>query len=123
MAEKKKVLIIDDERDYADILKQRLEFEGFDVCVAYDGAAGLKVAKEESPDVVLLDIMMPELDGFETAKQFHSAFPFNAMQIIFVTAYGRDPSEIQLKIIGDSKFIRKPFEIADLIALIHKMLA
>lgn len=123
MAEKKKILIIDDECDYADILKQRLSFEGYDVAVAYDGAAGLKTAREDAPDLVLLDIMMPELDGFETARQFHAAFPFDAMKIIFVTALGREMNEVQKQIIGESPFIRKPFEVADLIAVIHKLLA
>lgn len=123
MAEKKKILIIDDECDYADILKQRLSFEGYDVAVAYDGAAGLKAAKENEPDVVLLDIMMPELDGFETAKQFHSSFPFESIKFIFVTAFGREPSDVQKEIIGKSPFIRKPFEVADLIEVIRSQLS
>ena len=123
MADKKRVLIIDDECDYADILKQRLEFEGFEVEVAYDGAAGLKAAKENEPDVVLLDIMMPELDGFETAKQFHASFPFESIKFIFVTAFGREPSDVQKAIIGKSPFIRKPFEVADLIEVIRSQLS
>jgi DNA-binding response OmpR family regulator len=119
----KKILIIDDERDYADILRERLQFEGYDVAVAYDGLSGIKMAKDYEPDLVLLDIMMPELDGFETARQFRTTYPFDALKIIFVTAYGRDPNEAQKEIIGESPFIRKPFNLPELLKVVGKLLA
>ena len=119
----KKILIIDDERDYADILCERLQFEGFDVACAYDGLTGLKMAKDSEPDLVLLDVMMPELDGFEIAKQFHVAHPFEKVKIVFVTAYGRDPNDAQRAIIGESPLIRKPFNLPELLKVIRSLIA
>lgn len=123
VADEKKILIIDDERDYAEILKERLLFKGYEVVVAYDGATGLKLIEEWKPLLVLLDIMMPEMDGFETARQIQSEHPHDSPKVIFVTAFGREPDEKQKKIIGSSPIIRKPFEMADLLEIIAKELS
>jgi DNA-binding response OmpR family regulator len=122
VADAHKILIIDDERDYAEILKERLVFKGYEVIVAYDGTTGLALVKEWEPDLVLLDIMMPEMDGFETARQLRSEHPFGAAKIIFVTAFGREPDEAQRKIIGSSPVVRKPFEMSELLSIIAREL-
>lgn len=119
----KKILIIDDERDYAEILKERLQFKGYEVEIACDGVSGLKKATEWIPDLILLDIMMPEMDGFEAAKLLREADKQARMKIVLVTAFGRELDEAQLEIVGDMPIIRKPFEMSDLMTVIQQELS
>jgi len=118
MGNAKKVLIIDDEKDYASVLKDRLEFEGYEASVAFDGSSGITAIEKFQPDVILLDIMMPAMDGFTLAKELQHRS--SSVPIIFVTAFGREPNEDQKKTIGRSPFITKPFEMNDLMEAIRK---
>lgn len=120
MAEKKRILIVDDERDYVDVLRDRLVFEGFDVEVAYDGSSGFDRLLEIKPSVILLDVMMPGMDGFEFQRRLREA-GLGAVHVIFVTAYGRPISDAERGLIGEAPFIRKPFEVEDLLDLIQKL--
>jgi CheY-like chemotaxis protein len=72
---KKKVLIIDDEPDFVELTRMRLEANGYAVLAASNGREGLDVARRESPNLILLDVMMPEMDGFETLKALRSGPP------------------------------------------------
>lgn len=65
--DKKKILVVEDEKAISDILVFNLQREGYDTLAAYDGAEGLRCALEEAPDLILLDVMLPEMDGFEVA--------------------------------------------------------
>jgi two-component system response regulator VicR len=69
----KKVLIVEDEKAIVDILVFNLERDGYAALIAYDGEEGLRLAKEENPDLILLDVMLPKMDGFEVCKQIRSA--------------------------------------------------
>ena len=122
MAAKTRILIVDDERDYTDVLRDRLVFEGFEVDVAYDGQSGFDRLVEMKPQIVLLDVMMPGLDGFEFQRRLREE-GLDAVRVIFVTAYGRPISEDERTLIGDAPFIRKPFEVEDLLDLIQKLSA
>ena len=118
---KKKILIIDDEQSYVEVLKERLEFERFEVMVALDGKTGLKLLAKNKYEAVLLDVMMPGFDGFEVKQYINEKNGFlSHSPIIFVSAYGRSLSEEQKQIVGKSPFIRKPFEVKDLIKLINE---
>jgi DNA-binding response OmpR family regulator len=123
MAEKQRILVVDDEHDYVDVLKDRLVFEGFEVDVAYDGPSGLAQLTAAPPSLVLLDVMMPGMNGFEFVRRMREAPGGDAVPVIFVTAYGRQPSEAELALIGDAPFIRKPFEVDELVALIRETAA
>ena len=123
MAREPRILIVDDNPTNVELLKSQLKPYPYILETAYDGEEALERIGKRLPDLVLLDIMMPELDGFETAKQFHSSFPFESIKFIFVTAFGREPSDVQKEIIGKSPFIRKPFEVADLIEVIRSQLS
>lgn len=67
--DKKKILVVEDEKAISDILVFNLQREGYDTLAAYDGAEGLRCALEEAPDLILLDVMLPEMDGFEVCRR------------------------------------------------------
>ncbi len=116
---KKKILIIDDEQNYVEILKERLEFEGFDIEVAYDGKTGLDLMRNNVYKVVLLDIMMPDLNGFGVKDTINiENHNLSRSPVIFVTAYGRMLSDKEKKIVGNTPFLHKPFDIGELLNLI-----
>lgn len=122
MAERIRLLIIDDEKDYVDVLRDRLEFEGFEVVDVQDGESGLQKLREEAFDIVLLDIMMPGLDGFGVYREVQEKDGvLSHAPIIFVTAYGRTLSKKEKELIAGAPFVRKPFDVDELIALIREV--
>lgn len=123
MVDKKKILIVDDEQDYADVLKERLVFEGFETEVAYEGVSGLALFDRFCPDLILLDIMMPGMDGFEFVRELRTRKQGERVPIVFVTAYGRAPSDNERAVIGSSPVIRKPFEAVDLLDVVAKLVS
>lgn len=88
MSAKKTVLVVDDEPDFAFIVQGNLEKEGFEVEVAYDGAEGLEKVKANPPDVIVLDVMMPEKDGYKMCKELKADERFADIPVIMLTAVG-----------------------------------
>jgi two-component system, OmpR family, alkaline phosphatase synthesis response regulator PhoP len=86
MAEKKKILVVDDEPDFAGIVQQNLEKEGFDVEVAYDGEEGLEKVHASPPDAIVLDVMMPGKDGYQVCSELKADDRFADIPIILLTA-------------------------------------
>ncbi len=86
MNTKKKILVIDDEPDFAAIVQTNLKNEGFDVDVAYDGVEGLEKIKANPPDAIVLDVMMPEKDGYEVCSELKSDEKYQNIPIIMLTA-------------------------------------
>ena len=84
--DKKKILVVEDEKAIADILVFNLQREGYDTLAAYDGAEGLRCALSESPDLILLDVMLPEMDGFEVCRRVREQ---SDVPIIMLTARRR----------------------------------
>lgn len=107
MAEEK-ILIVDDEPDILEFLTYNLEKEGFSVVQASNGVEGLKVAKAENPDLIILDIMMPEMDGVELCRQLREAPGFENTLITFLTAREEDYSQIAALDVGGDDYITKP---------------
>ena len=85
---KKRILVVDDEPDFASIVQGNLEKEGFEVEVAYDGVEGLEKVKANPPDVIVLDVMMPEKDGYEMCKELKADERFADIPVIMLTAVG-----------------------------------
>ncbi len=119
MPDMKKLLVIDDERDFVDSLRTRLEFEGYEVIEANDGDAGLAIMREQQLDGVLLDIMMPGKDGFRVYEEMQADEALKKLPVIIVTAFGRLLSKEERDFIGDAPFIRKPFEMDELLEMIR----
>ena len=86
MSEKKRILVVDDEPDFASIVQGNLEKEGFDVEVAYDGVEGLEKVRQNPPDAIVLDVMMPEKDGYELCAELKQDPETASIPIILLTA-------------------------------------
>lgn len=103
-----KVLLVDDEQDILELLRYNLEREGLKVFTANNGRDGLKVAKAERPDLIVLDIMMPGMDGVEVCNQLRALPEFKQTLITFLTARGEDYSQIAGFDAGADDYITKP---------------
>ena len=110
----RKVLIVDDERSIVDILKYNLEKDGMKVVSAYDGAEGLRLARSEDPDVILLDVMLPEMDGFEVCRTLRAEG--NNVPIIMITAREEETDKVFGLELGADDYITKPFSLRELVA-------
>lgn len=108
-----KVLVVDDEEPIADILKYNLENEGYDVVVAYDGDEAIELTKREVPDIILLDIMLPEKDGMEVCRQIRKDFQ---MPIIMLTAKDSEIDKVLGLELGADDYVTKPFSNREVIA-------
>jgi len=86
MSEKKRILVVDDEPDFVSIVKKNLEKAGFDVEVAYDGVEGIEKVSANPPDAIVLDVMMPEKDGYKVCAELKSNEKYNDIPILLLTA-------------------------------------
>ncbi len=119
---KAKILIVDDEPDILEFLEYNLKREDFDVVKATNGKEGIKVATLENPDIILLDIMMPEMDGIETCKVLRESGRFDDTMIAFLTARSEDAVQISSLDLGGDDFITKPIKNKVLISRIKALL-
>lgn len=118
----KKILVIDDQPDNVFILRDRLEHYGFEVLTAYDGQSGIDRAIEEQPDLILLDVMMPGMSGFEACKILTESLKTKYIPIILVTAL-TDVEDLKEGLAsGAFDYIKKPFNKIELIARINSAL-
>lgn len=103
-----KILLVDDEPDILEILEYNLRKEGYDVATAMNGEAGLARASEFKPDLIILDIMMPIMDGVEVCRQLRAKTEFDSTVITFLTAREEDYSQIAALDTGGDDYITKP---------------
>lgn len=108
----KTVLIIDDEWSIQQALQARLTAHGYCVKMASDGPAGLTAAQEDCPDVILLDLRMPDMDGFEVLRRLRAEGRTSEVPVIFLTANIQDTVKEQAKAAGAAGFLTKPYEAA-----------
>ncbi|MEY3240088.1 MAG: hypothetical protein RIR11_1526 [Bacteroidota bacterium] len=118
----KKILIVDDEPDIIEFLHYNLKREGFKVFSANDGRQAIAIAEAERPDLIILDIMMPELDGVETCRILRSKKDFDNVPIAFLTARDEDFSQITALDVGGDDYITKPIKPRVLISRIGALL-
>lgn len=114
MDEKKTVLIVEDEKSIVDIIRFNLEKEGYGVQTAYDGEAGLTKAREGNPDLILLDVMLPKMNGFDVCRELRSGGS-NVPVIILTAREGESDKVLGLEI-GADDYITKPFSMRELMA-------
>ena len=115
--ERKQILIIEDEPDIVRGLQDALEFEGFDVSSAGTGDQGLALAREEHPDCVLLDLMLPDDNGYRVCEALRDYDP--VMPIIMLTAKAQEADKVRGLEVGADDYVTKPFSVAELIARIN----
>jgi two-component system alkaline phosphatase synthesis response regulator PhoP len=117
-----KILIVDDEKDILEFLRYNFEKEGYAVFTALNGNEGKNLALSHKPDLIILDIMMPGLDGVELCKELRESPDFSDTLIIFLTARGEDYSQIAGFEVGADDYITKPVRPRVLIARIKALL-
>ena len=105
-----KVLVVDDEEAILELLKYNLEKEGYEVKVANQGSVGVEIAKRFKPDLVLLDIMMPHMDGVEACRQLRAMPDLINTYIVFLTARSEEYSEVAAFDVGADDYITKPIK-------------
>ncbi|MDD4496097.1 MAG: response regulator, partial [Eubacteriales bacterium] len=108
-----KILIVDDEANIVDILKYNLEKEGFSTIAAYDGEKGLELALGAKPDLVLLDLMLPKMDGFTVCRKIRES---SAVPIVILTAKEEEVDKVLGLELGADDYITKPFSQRELMA-------
>jgi len=118
----KKILIVDDEPDILEFLQYNLRKEGYEVVTANDGLQAIAVAEREKPQLIILDIMMPELDGVETCRILRSKKEFADTPIAFLTARDEDYSQITALDVGGDDYITKPIKPRVLVSRISALL-
>jgi two-component system alkaline phosphatase synthesis response regulator PhoP len=118
----KKILLVDDERDILDFLSYNLENAGYEVRVAQNGLEGVKVAQEFLPDLILLDMMMPEMDGVQTCEEIRNLDTKKEIVVAFLTARGEDYSQIAGFDAGADDYILKPIKPKVLMSRIKALL-
>jgi len=118
--DKKKILIVDDEPEFVAMVKIRLEANGYETLTAFNGDEGLKVAEEKAPDIILLDIMMPEKDGYTTLRELKKNARLKDIPVIVLTA--KPGMKALFEVEGVSDYMVKPFESSELMFKIRKIL-
>ena len=114
MTNKAKILIVDDNVDTVELLTKRFHAEGYDTSEAYDGEQALQQVEEYQPDIILLDIMMPKIDGYEVSKRLKSYDNTKHIPIIMLSAKARVPDKIKGLDLGADDYIVKPFDYREL---------
>ena len=115
-----KILIVEDEPNMVSGLRDNFEFEGYEVITAADGVAGLERALNDSPDLVILDVMMPRMSGLDVCKQLKSKRP--SVPIIMLTARGQEVDKVVGLELGADDYVTKPFSIRELLARVKAVL-
>ncbi|BAK99035.1 OmpR family two-component response regulator [Oscillibacter valericigenes Sjm18-20] len=114
MEQKKTVLIVEDEKNIVDILCFNLQREGYTTLEAYDGEDGLKKAQSEKPDLILLDVMLPKMNGFDVCRTLRKSH--NNVPVVILTAREEETDKVLGLEIGADDYITKPFSMRELIA-------
>jgi len=115
----KKALIVEDDGNIAELLRLYLEKDGFEVIIASDGGTGVRLALDEAPDIILLDIMLPVLDGWQVCRKVRET---SRVPIIMLTAKGETFDKVNGLEIGADDYVVKPFEVKELLARVHAVM-
>ncbi|KXG75948.1 response regulator [Thermotalea metallivorans] len=119
---RKKVLVVDDEQHIVELIQFNLENSGFDVLASDNGEDALKIAIEEVPDVIILDLMLPGMDGFEACKKIRSHEKTGKIPIIMLTAKSEETDKVLGLELGADDYLTKPFSVRELVARIKAVL-
>jgi len=116
--EKIKILLVDDEQEFVETLSERIKMREHESEVALDGEQALKKMEDDIPDVVVLDLKMPGMDGMEVLKKIRKAYP--KVQVIMLTGHGSEKDEEEARKLGAFEYLEKPVEIDTLMKKIKK---
>ena len=118
----KKILIVDDEQDIVESLKFVLEIAGYECHCAYNGEDGLRLAKELVPDLIVLDVMMPKINGFKISRLLKFDNKYKNIPILMLTARSQAEDKLIGEETGVNEYITKPFDLDEVVARVDKYL-
>jgi DNA-binding NtrC family response regulator len=121
MADKSHILVVDDEDSLRSVLSNELSGAGYEVATAVDGNEAMAAVQNKKVDLVLLDIKMPGIDGFEVLKFIKKGFP--AIKVIMLTGFADLKNAIESKKHGAEDFVSKPYDLVDLLTTIERVLS
>ena len=118
----KRILICDDDPVILRLLQVNLELEGYDVLLAHHGEHAIEVATAERPDLVILDIMMPKLDGYQTCERLKASDKTKEIPVVFLSAKAQQTDIERGKEFGVAEYLTKPFDPNDLIDVVERLI-
>jgi len=118
----KKILIVEDENDVVTLLKYNLEKEGFKVAATADGTLALAQMRRETPDIVILDLMLPGLSGLEVCRQLRRTDAFSRIPILIISAKGEEADRVVGLEMGADDYVTKPFSVREVVARVRALL-
>jgi len=118
----KRILIIDDEKEMVDLLQMRLEAADYEILVAYDSQEGLDKARAEKPDLILLDIMMPKMNGYQVCRELKIDDGTKGIPVVMLTAKAQESDKFWGTEVGADAYVTKPFEASELLEKIRGFL-
>lgn len=119
---KPRILLVDDQESVQKLLDAILKVRNYDVLYASNGLDAVDIALSLRPDLILLDVMMPGMDGFKVCQTLKANTPTKDIPVVFLTARGDDADREMGERVGASGFVKKPFRSAELLAIISKLL-
>jgi CheY-like chemotaxis protein len=117
---KKRILICDDDPVILRLLQVNLELEGYEVLLAHHGEQAIEVANKEMPDLIILDIMMPRMDGYQTVQRLKADKPTQAIPVLFLSAKAQQSDIDKGREQGVADYLTKPFDPSDLLEVVEK---
>jgi DNA-binding response OmpR family regulator len=118
----KRILIVDDEVQLVEMVKMRLESAGYEVILAYDGQEGFEKARRDKPDLIILDLMLPKMDGYKVCGLLKNDARYSKIPIIMFTARVQDEDMRLGKDLGAQEYVTKPFDPKILLSKIKELL-
>jgi len=123
MSDKKKILVIEDESDFRMMLRARLEANGYEVAEAEDGAVGLETARKINPDLIMLDVMMPKMDGYKVARLLKFDEKRRHIPIVMLTARSQQNDRETGKAVGADAYLTKPYNPEEMLETVARLLS
>src|SRR3984957_2893462 len=121
-AARRKVLVVDDEKDIVELVAYNLGRNGYEALVAYDGNEALEIARKEPPDLIVLDLMLPGIDGTEVARRLKADAQTAVIPIVMLTAKGEETDVVVGLTLGADDYVTKPFSMKVLLARVSSVL-
>lgn len=122
MPNKKRILLVEDETDLVEMVKLRLEANGYEVLTAYDGQEALEKARREKPDLIVLDLMLPKIDGYKVCRMLKFDEKYKNIPILMFSARAQDSDKKLGEEVGADAYVTKPFEPEILLGKIKELL-
>ncbi|MFN3598761.1 MAG: response regulator transcription factor [Aquificaceae bacterium] len=117
-----RILVVEDDKDLAELIAYNLKKEGYGVDIALKGTEAIRYLEKQTPDLLLLDVMLPDLDGFRIAQYVRNTYDYKDLPIVFITAKDMEQDKLRGFSLGADDYITKPFSIRELLARVKAVL-